>query len=97
MLTNMLCQMKQWMKIKIRDENSQSSITRAQYRVDFGSDGMYLVKSVKSGGVILFFCFLSILSFCSLIQQFTINNLTRIPFCHLIICRRSNDKHVYPL
>ena len=53
----MLCQMKQWMKIKIRDENSQSSITRAQYRVDFGSDGMYLVKSVKRGGVILFFSF----------------------------------------
>ena len=54
----MLRQMKQWMKIKIRDENSQSSITRAQYRVDFGSDGMYLVKSVKRGGVILFFSFL---------------------------------------
>ena len=53
----MLCQMKQWMKIKIRDENSQSSITHAQYRVDFGSDGMYLVKSVKSGGVVLFFSF----------------------------------------
>ena len=53
----MLCQMKQWMKIKIRDENSQSSITHAQYRVDFGSDEMYLVKSVKRGGVILFFSF----------------------------------------
>ena len=51
--------MKQWMKIKIRDENSQSSITRAQYRVDFGSDG----KSVKRGGVILFFSFFSFFLF----------------------------------
>ena len=43
----MLCQMKQWMKIKIRGENSLSSITHAQYRVDFGSDGMFSVKSVE--------------------------------------------------
>ena len=91
----MLCQMKQWMKIKIRGENSLSSITHAQYRVDFGSDGMFSVKSVEVS--FFFFFFFSILSFCSLIQQFTINNLTRITVCHFIICRRINDKHVYPL
>ena len=42
-----------------------------------------------------FFFFFPILSFCSLIQQFTINNLTRITFCHLIVCHRIKDKHVY--
>ena len=85
------------MKIKIRGENSRSPITHAEYRVDFGSHGMFSVKSVKRGGVILFFSFFSILSFCSLIQQFTINNLTRFTFCHLIVCHRIKDKHVYLL
>ena len=46
------------MKIKIRGENSRSSITHVQYRVDFGSHGMFSVKSVIRGGVIPFFFFL---------------------------------------
>ena len=35
-------------KIKICGENSLSSITHAQYRVDFGSDRMFSVKSVEA-------------------------------------------------
>ena len=45
------------MKIKIRGENSRSSITHVQYRVDLGSHGMFSVKSVRRGGVIPFFFF----------------------------------------
>ena len=58
------------MKIKIRGENSRSSITHVQYRVDFGSHGMFSVKSVRREGVIPFFFsfFLPIPSFRSLIQ-----------------------------
>ena len=45
------------MKIKIRGENSRSSITHVQFRVDLGSHGMFSVKSVRREGVILFFFF----------------------------------------
>ena len=43
------------MKIKIRGENSRSSITHVQYRVDLGSHGMFSVKSVRRESVIPFF------------------------------------------
>ena len=58
------------MKIKIRGENSRSSITHVQFRVDLGSHGMFSVKSVRREGVILFyfFIFFPIPSFRSLIQ-----------------------------
>ena len=61
------------MKIKIRGENSRSSIKHVQYRVDFGSHGMFSVKSVRRGGVIpfffsFFFFFFPIPSFRSLIH-----------------------------
>ena len=56
-----------------------------------------VLKVEVSFSFFLFFSFFSILSFCSLIQQFIINNLTRITICHLIVCHRIKDKHVYML
>ena len=55
------------MKIKIRGENSRSSITHVQHRVDLGSHGMFSVKSVRRKGVIpfLFFSFFFSHSFFS--------------------------------
>ena len=79
----MLCQMKQWMKIKIRGENSLSSITHAQYRVDFGSDGMFSVKSVEVSFFFFLFFHSLLLFLDTTIYHQQLNTNHCLPFDHL--------------